>query len=133
MTAETPDVSESELIALKTLWSHGPGTVRQIWKTVPESKWAYTTVQTLLQRLEKKGFVKSEKVDAARVYEATVSRDDLVQRRLGNLSRELCDGASLPLMLGLVQGEDFSKKDIQQFRDLLNELEKPARKPRKKK
>jgi len=130
---ELPNVSRSELEVLKALWTCGPSTVRQVWEWLPEGKWVYTTVQTLLQRLESKGFVGSHKRDRVRVYMAAVTRDDLVQERLGNLSRELCDGSSVPLMRGLVSGRGLSADEIAELRSMLDALEggEPAEGKRK--
>lgn len=120
---ELPNVSPSELEVLKALWAGGPSTVRQVWERLPEGKWVYTTVQTLLQRLEGKGFVGSHKRERVRVYMAAVTREDLLQERLGTLSRELCDGSSVPLMRGLVSGRGLSSDEIRELRSMLDALE----------
>lgn len=126
---ELPSVSRSELEVLKALWESGPSTVRQVWERLPQGKWVYTTVQTLLQRLEGKGFVGSHKRDRVRVYMAAVTRQDLVQERLGSLSRELCDGSSVPLMRGLVSGRGLSPDEIRELRSLLDALEDDSEGP----
>ena len=54
-----PGLSEAEREVLKVLWGHGPQSVRQI-KDELEARgrtWAYTTVATLLQRLQSKQYV----------------------------------------------------------------------------
>ena len=123
MADKLPSVSRSELEVLKTLWRRGPSTVREVWSALPEDKWVYTTVQTLLQRLEGKGFVGSHKRARARVYVAAVTRQDLVTERLGLLSRELCDGSSVPLVRGLVSGSRLSTDEIRELRAMLDDLE----------
>ena len=52
----------AELEVLKVLWDQGPGTVRELNSALQSRgfSWAYTTVQTMLQRLESKGWVKAE-------------------------------------------------------------------------
>ena len=59
VASRKPTVSESEREVLKALWDHGPGTVREVARLLRESgrDWAYTTVMTLLGRLEAKGYV----------------------------------------------------------------------------
>src|SRR5438552_2238555 len=58
-----PTISETELDILKVLWEHGPATVRAINDRLRRlgRRWAYTTVLTLLSRLESKGYVASDK------------------------------------------------------------------------
>ena len=118
-----PSISEAELEVLKTLWARGPSTVREVWDSLPEDKWVYTTVQTLLQRLEVKRCVKSRKPDRLRVYEAALTRDDLVRVRLRDLSRDLCDGSALPLVHGLVTGTKLTQEDVRELRAMLDEVE----------
>ena len=62
MKSRRPALSDAELRVLKTLWEHGPGTVRQLSAVLDsrDRRWAYTTVLTLLQRLQAKGYVTSD-------------------------------------------------------------------------
>jgi BlaI family penicillinase repressor len=121
-----PTVSETELEILKTIWEQGRGTVREINARLRHTgrRWAYTTVLTLLQRLEAKGYVASDKTGLAHVFRAVVSRDRLLRQRLKDLAQQLCEGAPAPLVLALVESQNFSEDEIEQFRRLLDELEK---------
>lgn len=125
-----PPVSETELEILKVIWEHGPGTVREINARLRPTgrRWAYTTVLTLLQRLEAKGYVASNKTGLAHVFRAVVSRDRLLRQRLKDLAQQLCEGAPAPLVLALVESQHFSEEEIEQFRRLLDELEKGRKK-----
>ena len=71
-------VSESELEVLKTLWEVGACTVRTVNAALQRRgrRWAYTTVQTLLQRLEAKGYVACDRGGPAHVFRAAVSPRD---------------------------------------------------------
>lgn len=125
MSAKGPNVSGTELEVLKALWDDGPGTVREVNDrlTARGRQWAYTTVQTLLNRLCAKQVVAVDKRDVPHVYRAAVSRDDLLSERLTELAGELCEGASAPLVLALVQGKRFTKSELKRFRELIDELE----------
>src|SRR5689334_20609817 len=85
--------------------------------------WAYTTVQTLLQRLQAKGCVASDPAGPAHVFRASATREELLGLRLQGLADELCEGAPAPLVLALVQGHRFSPEEIARFRRLLDEIE----------
>jgi predicted transcriptional regulator len=113
------------LAILKAIWENGPGTVREINRVLRGQgrRWAYTTVLTLLQRLEAKGFVASDKGGVAHVFRAAVSRDSLLRQRLKDLANQLCEGTPGPLVLALVEGHRFSEAEIEQFRRLLEQLE----------
>jgi predicted transcriptional regulator len=115
---------------LKVLWERPSGTVRDVSAGLErqgKQRRAYTTVQTLLQRLEAKGYVASDKGGAANVYRAAVSRDDLLNRRLRQLADELCGGTASPLLLALVEGGRFSRGEIRRLRDLLDRVDPPRR------
>jgi len=126
-------VSESELEVLKTLWEIGPATVRAVNAALHHGRgrrWAYTTVQTLLQRLEAKGYVGCDRGGSAHVYAAAVSRDGLVSRRLRDLADQLCGGTASPLLLALVEEGKLTNDDVRQLRRLLDRLDPPGRRSR---
>jgi BlaI family penicillinase repressor len=118
-----PAISDTELEVLRVLWERPEGTVREILEALPKRRWAYTTVQTLLGRLETKRYVTSERGSPAHVYRAVVSRDQLVQQGLSDLSERLCEGTASPLLMALVEGVRFSPEEIEQLRKMLDQLE----------
>jgi predicted transcriptional regulator len=127
-----PPISETELAVLKVLWDLQAATVRQVQAVLRRQgrKWAYTTVQTLLTRLQAKGYAASEKGGPAHVFRAGVSREELLKKRLGALADEFCEGTASPLVLALVEGGRFTSAEIEQFRQLLDQLD--SDRPRKK-
>jgi predicted transcriptional regulator len=118
-------VTETELEILKVLWEYGPGTVRNLDALLKQRgrRWAYTTVLTLLQRLEAKGFVTSDKSGIAHIFRSAVTRDKLLRRRLKDLAEQLCEGTATPLVHALVEGERFTADEIEHFRRLLDQLQ----------
>ena len=134
MSSPRSPLSETELEVLKALWDRGSGTVREINELLSQRgrRWAYTTVLTLLARLESKGYVASDKSGLAHVFRPLVTREKLLSQRLVTLAEELCEGTATPLVHALVQGQRFTAEEIEQFRALLDELEpKAERKPPK--
>ena len=80
MSTQAP-ISDTERTVLKVLWDVGQGPVREVQAAlaVQGHVWAYTTVQTLLNRLMAKGYAASERGGPAHVYRAAVSRDERIQ------------------------------------------------------
>ena len=117
MAARRPSTSQAELDILKAIWESGPTTVRELNARLRRGgrRWAYTTVLTLLQRLQAKGYVASDKTGLAHVFRAVVSRDRLLRQRLKDLANQLCEGTPAPLVLALVQNQHFSDDEIEQF------------------
>lgn len=126
-------LSDAEREALGALWDRGPGTVRQILEFFEGRgrRWAYSTVATLLRRLESKGYATSESVNGSLVYRAAVSREDLLDRRLKQAAAELCDGAAVPLVLALVQGNRFTTEELDRIRKMIDEAKRKAVRRRK--
>jgi predicted transcriptional regulator len=80
-------------------------------------------VQTLLSRLQAKGYAVSDKSGVAHVFHAAVTRDDLIQQRLVDLADRLCEGTASPLVHALVGGHRFTAEEIEEFRKLLDKAE----------
>jgi len=132
--ANQPGMSEAEREVLRVLWDHGPGAVREIKSLLEDRgrKWAYTTVATYLQRLQTKQYVSSDSTVVPHVYQAAVTREGMLDRRLKDAAEELCGGQAAPLLLALVQGNRFSAEDLERFRRVLDEASKELKpgKPR---
>src|SRR5262249_19373610 len=125
-----PTISETELDILKVLWEHGPATVRAINDQLRSvgRRWAYTTVLTLLSRLEAKGYVTSDKSGLAHVFRPALTRQKLLRQRLKDLANQFCEGTSTPLVHALVESHRFTAEEIGQFRQLLDQLESKQKK-----
>jgi len=119
------DLGRAELEVLRALWAHGPTTVREVMDYLHGRgrKVAYTTVQTMLGRLEQKGFARSDKSGLAYVYRAKVSRKRFSQSRLKTLLDQLYDGAAGPLALQLVRSKRLTPEEIDELRRLIEQLD----------
>ena len=125
MADKLHDLGAAEFDVLKTLWEMGPATVREVLIHLHERgrRVAYTTVQTLLTRLEQKKYVTSDKSDLAHVFRAKVTRDRVTRTRLKNLMSQLYDGAAGPLVLQLVRTERLTPGEIDQLQKLIERLD----------
>src|SRR5258708_27802775 len=103
--AQRPAMSDAERAVLKVLWDHGPLAVRDVLENLTEQgqEWSRSTVITLLQRLEKKGYVGSDRSRFAYVFRPLVSREEVMHARLADIAGELCDGDALPLVLAFAE------------------------------
>ena len=130
--ARTPqDVTDAELAVLQVLWDQGPATIRRLTDVLYPAGGAaqYATVQKLLDRLERKGFVLRDRRPAAHTFAAAVNRDELIGRRLQAMAEELCGGSLTPLLTHLVRARKLSARERQELHDLIDQLGKPG-KPR---
>ena len=119
------ELGEAELAVLRVLWDEGTCTVREVldYLHARGRHLAYTTVQTLLTRLERKRFVGSDKSGLAYVYRAKLSRDRVTHSRLKTLLSQMYDGAAGPLVLQLVRSERLTPEEIGELQALIDELD----------
>jgi len=108
-----PKLSALELRIMSEFWSRGPCSIREIHEAVvKKDKPAYTTVQTMVYRLEVKGALRrTRKIGNAHVFEATTSRAS-VQTRLLKEILGLFGGSVRPVMAHLVEMGKISREDI---------------------
>ncbi len=120
---------DAELEVLKVLWDHGPATVREVLTHLHQRghRVAYTTVQTLLTRLEQKRYATSDKSEFAYVYRAKLTRERVTRSRLKTLVKQLYDGAAGPLVLQLIRTERFSAQEIEELQELLDGLDSESK------
>lgn len=124
----TPDpratMSDAERAVMLTLWDQGPGSVREVHERLAAAgtDWARSTVITLLQRLEKKGYVASDKSGFAFVFHAAVSREDLLRQRMAELADDLCDGQWAPLLLAFTERQKLKPKEMAELQKLVEQL-----------
>jgi BlaI family transcriptional regulator, penicillinase repressor len=125
MSPRQNDLGTAEFEVLKALWQLGPATVRDVLSALEDAgrHIAYTTVQTMLTRLEQKGFVRSDKSGPAFVYRAVVSRERLSRSRLKKLLDQLYDGAAGPLVLELVRTQHLDPNEIEELQKLIERLD----------
>jgi len=132
MGSDRPLMSDAEREVLKVLWDHGPQTVRDVLARLKEQgqEWTRSTVITLLQRLEKKGYVESDKTDFAFLFRARLSREEVLHSRIVELADELVGGEPLPLVLAFAEKHRFTPEDIERFRTMIERLEADRKKRR---
>jgi len=123
-----PRLSKLELKIMDALWTGGALSVREIQEAFPEDQRpAYTTVQTMVYRLEVKGVVsRVKKIGNAHVFAAAVSRSS-TQRRLLDELLDLFGGRSQPLMAHLIESGSLTLDDVKAAEETLRRLQKGGR------
>lgn len=111
------------------LWAGGPATAREVLDvlTADGRTWAYTTVKTLLDRLEAKGYVVRNRRDTAHVFTPSIGREEFMQTQLRTLRDELFGGDTTPLVHALLDGLDLSREQIDELRTSLDEMARDKR------
>ena len=108
--AEVRDLPQAELEVLGALWRLGKATVREVRDELGGGR-AYTTLATLLNRLEAKGYVGVEKTEAAHVYRPLAAKEEIVANKLDQLVNQVLGGdISVLLHYALKSGKLSPKK-----------------------
>lgn len=119
------EITDTELEVMRQLWGRDEATIREITDALyPDGEHShYATVQSLLDRLEAKGFVTRFKAGRVNRFRASVTRADLARRRLRATADALFDGAMAPLLAHLVDNSDLRPDEITALRALIDRLD----------
>jgi BlaI family transcriptional regulator, penicillinase repressor len=121
-----PKLSRLELRVMEALWEQGPVSIREVQERLSARKpLAYTTVQTIVYRLEEKGAVqRTRKIGNAHVFEAVLSRSEARGRLLDEVLG-LFGGRPQPLISQLIESGHLTLEDIEEARRTLKALKAP--------
>lgn len=122
------NLSRLELEVLRPLWRLKQATIREIRDALPEEQRPeYTTVQTIVYRLEEKGAVaRVRKIGNAHVFVAVVSHKSTVGVLVEDLIRRL-GGSAAPLMAHLVESGQIGLKDLRELEAMMQQAKNPRR------
>jgi predicted transcriptional regulator len=142
MARRPPTLPDSELDVLSVLWEKKSGTVREILAALQKRgrSWSYATVATLLDRLERKKFITSNRDELAYVYTALIGPEQVRLKRLSSILEKLFDNDPSDLIMHLIATYRLEAKEVDKIKDALDkgqrkrgraaaEPEKPAAKP----
>jgi len=126
-----PRLTKLELQVMDALWARGASSVREIQEAFPEKdRPAYTTVQTMVYRLEgKKAVRRLKKIGNAHIFEAVVSRR-AAQRRLIDELLDFFGGSSQPVVAHLIESGSLTLDDVKEAEQTLKKLRAEKSKPR---
>jgi BlaI family transcriptional regulator, penicillinase repressor len=112
---------------MEVLWRLERASVREIHEALPDSKrGAYTTIQTIVARLEEKGAVRRvRKIGNAFIFEAAVTRASARVRLVDEVLEQV--GGARPLMAHLVETGEVSLEDLRELEELVRRLGREAR------
>jgi len=124
-----PRLSNLEMRIMEVLWANGEQSVREIQENFPAKKRpAYTTIQTMVQRLEtKKAVRRVKKIATAFIFEAAIPRD-VARRRLIDDFLAIFGGETQPIMTHLIEAGKLTLEDVQDAEKHIREFSKKGRK-----
>ncbi len=123
--------TDAQLAILSVLWRIGPATVRQVHESLPaEGRRGYTTTLKLMQIMAEKGHVERDESERSHVYSAATTEKKMKDRLVADLMEKAFDGSGAQLALRALSNKRATKAELDEVRELLDELERGRRKGR---
>ena len=115
-----PSLSASETEILRLLWELHEATVQQVCDKLPaKRKIGYATVQTLLRRLEHKGYIRHRVQGKAHVFSPAVEQDHVIKRSVSDFLERLFGGDPIPLVQHLAEHGKLDAEDLERLKNLI--------------
>jgi len=117
-------LTDGEARLMTVLWQRSFATVADIVAALePQGPVNYSTVQTLLRILEKKGYVAHHKTGRAFIYNPVVDQQQARRRALSHLLARLFDGSPSLLVLNVLEHETIAPDELKRLKKLLDQGE----------
>jgi BlaI family transcriptional regulator, penicillinase repressor len=123
--AKLERLAPAEWEIMEAIWQMGDArSVREIMEFLyPDGAKAYTTVQTIMTILEKKGFLRRKKIGLVHFYSPVQSREDIVSLETNDFVHRLFSGSVPSLASHLLRAETLSMQELQEIKSLLRKKE----------
>jgi len=119
-----PQLTPLELQIMKVLWEVGPSPVQAVQEKLPGGRLAYTTVQTMLNILQRKGKVARKLQGKAYQYRAVLSRERAVGDAVGDVLDRMFGGSVEDLLMSLVKSKQLDARKLDRVQELIEQYER---------
>ncbi len=121
---ENISLNNSEWCIMESLWQEQPRTLMQLVHEMKRQQgWSKSTTNTMLRRMQEKGYISYEEGEKARLYFTDLKRDEVVLKETESFLKRTY-GGSLGLLLNtFVESDQLTKKDIEELRQILHKAE----------
>jgi predicted transcriptional regulator len=117
---KTEHLTPLELEIMHVLWETGPANVQTVQQQL-KRQLAYTTVQTMLNILQRKGRVRRTMKDRAYFYRPVVSRSHVTREHMSDIVDRLFGGSAESLVMSLVETKHLTSKALARLQKLVEE------------
>ena len=120
MRPPKPTLTEQELEIMKVIWTMESVTVRQVYESMLEHRRiAYTTVMTMMNILEQKGYLKKKQEERAYVYRPSQPKSQVIRSMVREFVNRVFNGSAEPLLMHLVEDDKISNEDLAEITRLV--------------
>jgi BlaI family transcriptional regulator, penicillinase repressor len=126
MRSPKPTLTEQELEIMKVVWRLETATVRHVYETLLERRRiAYTTVMTMMNILETKGYLKKRYEDRAYIYQPSQPQKLVIRSMVREFVNRVFNGSAEPLLAHLVEDRHLTENDLDEIRRTIKAARKP--------
>lgn len=105
---------------MKVIWKLETATVRQVYETLlKRRRIAYTTVMTMMNILEQKGYLRKEQGERAYVYQPAQPQNQVIRGMVREFLDRVFNGSAEPLVAHLVEDRRLTGEDLEEIRKLI--------------
>jgi predicted transcriptional regulator len=116
MRKRSTTLTGQELEIMKVVWDLESATVRDVYEALlKRRKVAYTTVMTMMNILEEKGYLKKRQVDRAYLYRPAQPKRQVIGAMVKDFVNRVFNGSAEPLLVHLVEEHGLSEKDLEEI------------------
>src|SRR5262245_49559581 len=119
-------LGDLQLHIMRVLWRRGAASVADVQESLGERELAYTTIATMLRKMEDRGLVKHKSEGRAFLYRAAVPPEAVSRSMAGDLLENLFAGSLADMMSHLLQTHDVSREELARLERLIAERKKHA-------
>jgi BlaI family penicillinase repressor len=119
-----PQLTRLELQIMKVLWENGPSMVQEVQKKLKGEPLAYTTVQTMLNVLHRKGRVKRKLHGKAYQYTPLLSQDKAIGEAIVDLVDRMFGGSAEAFVMSLVKTEHLDARKLEKLREMVEKRQR---------
>src|SRR5450755_3253164 len=125
MKPKKPVLTAQELEIMKIVWQSGASTVRDVYESLLEQRRiAYTTVMTMMNILEQKGYLKKRQEDRAYVYLSARPQKQVIAAMVREFIQRVFNGSAEPLLAHLVEDDQLTEQDLEEIRKTIRSSRK---------
>jgi BlaI family transcriptional regulator, penicillinase repressor len=127
MPGKTVELTQAEWTIIKAVWQSEPCTAPAIQeRLLKETRWTYSTVRTLMDRMAAKGLLSAVKERNVTLYRSLVTRDQAQRSELLHTLKHVFNGALTPMVQCLLESGNISSKELSELESLIKSRKKSS-------
>jgi len=122
MAAKEHELTQAEWEIIAAVWEHQPCAAPTVQEALEKKKgWSYSTVKTLMDRMVKKGLLKTERIRNLILYRSAVSRPQVQRSEIMRTLKRAFDGAMTPMMQFMLDNGKLTRSELEELEKMIQQ------------